>query len=361
VNPLIDRLAAYSWRLIAIGIVGYALLLLVSRLRVVVAPVVVALFLARGLEPVASRLRRLRLGRGLAAVASILLFFGLLAGLVALIAPPIADEADSIGPTLTEAVDDIEDWLVEDAPIEVSRAGIDRVRQQAADRFQEVVSSSSEDGAVLDSATIVAEVITGLLLGILLTFFMLRDGRRFVEWLARRWPEHRRPAVRRAADRAWTTLGGYLRGAAMLGIVESIAIGLALFFAGADLVVPVMILTFAAAFVPVVGAVAAGVVAVLVALVTAGLGAAVIVGIVALVVQQLDNDLLAPLIYGRALQLHPVVILLSVVAGSALVGIVGAVLAVPVVAVVVNVAKELRSEPGVAPVASSVPISGGEA
>jgi predicted PurR-regulated permease PerM len=138
-------------------------------------------------------------------------------------------------------------------------------------------------------------------------------------------------------------LGRYLRGAATLGVVEACAIGVALFVSGGRLVLPVMLLTFMAAFVPIVGAVVAGVTAVLVALVTGGVATAVIVAIVALVVQQLDNDVLAPWIYGRALALHPVVILVSVVAGGALFGIVGTLLAVPVVAVAVNVSKELAT------------------
>ena len=109
---------------------------------------------------------------------------------------------------------------------------------------------------------------------------------------------------------------------------------------GADLVVPVVVLTFAAAFVPFVGAIVAGVVATLVALATAGFGGAIIVAIVAVAVQQLDNDLLAPVVYGRALALHPLVVLFSIVAGGALIGFAGTVLAVPVTAVAVNVAAE---------------------
>jgi predicted PurR-regulated permease PerM len=131
----------------------------------------------------------------------------------------------------------------------------------------------------------------------------------------------------------------------MLGIVEATIIGLTLFLAGGELVGPVVIITFLGAFIPIIGAFLAAVIAVLVALVTGGVGTAVIVAIVAFVVQQLDNDLLAPLIYGRALSLHPVSVLLSVVAGGALFGFAGTVLAVPIVAVVVNVSKELRAAP----------------
>jgi predicted PurR-regulated permease PerM len=180
---------------------------------------------------------------------------------------------------------------------------------------------------------------------LLLTFFMLRDGARFATSMINRARPASQPKLRRAAERSWAALGGYLRGAAILGTVEAVIIGLTLLLAGGELVVPVMIITFLGAFIPIIGAFVAGVIAVLVALVTGGVGTAVIVAIVAFVVQQLDNDLLAPWIYGRALSLHPVAVLLSVVAGGALFGFAGTILAVPVVAVVVSVWKELRSGP----------------
>jgi predicted PurR-regulated permease PerM len=123
-----------------------------------------------------------------------------------------------------------------------------------------------------------------------------------------------------------------------------VLIGITSLLVGADLVAPVMLITFLAAFVPIVGAVVAGIIAVLVALVTAGTVPAVVVAIVAIVVQQLDNDLLAPVIYGRALQLHPLVVLLGIAAGGALFGFVGTIFAVPVLAVVLNAVDEVRGD-----------------
>jgi predicted PurR-regulated permease PerM len=323
--------------LIVIGIVVLACLWILRQARVVFFPIVIAVFLARVLSPVSSGLRRHRWRAGLAVVASMVGFFIVLGALLALAISSFADEMESIGPTLTEAADDIEDWLVNDSPIEVSREGIDRFRERAADEFDTLTRSS--DGEITDQATLVAELFTGVVLAFVLTFFMLRDGDRLVGWVCRR-AQRNRVAVRRSLDAAWSTLGGYLRGAAVLGFVESVLIGATLLIAGGRLVAPVMVITFLGAFVPIAGAVIAGVVAVLVALVTGGTGTAVAVAGVALVVHQLDNDVLAPMIYGRALSLHPVIVLLSVVAGGALFGLAGTVLAVPVVAVVVNSARE---------------------
>jgi predicted PurR-regulated permease PerM len=282
-------------------------------------------------------LRRNRWRAGLAAATALVTFFAACIAFTAVVVGSFADEADSIRPTLTQAVDDVEEWLVTDSPVRVSRDAIDRLRERSADEFDRLTRAS--DGTLTDHATLVAELLTGTLLAVILTFFMLRDGPRFTEWLTR-LPRDDRVAFRRSLDAAWATLGGYLRGAAILGVVESIVIGVTLLACGGSLVAPVMAITFVGAFIPLAGAVVAGLIAVLVALVTAGTGAAIIVAIVALVVQQLDNDVLAPLVYGRVLSLHPVIVLLSVVAGGALFGITGSVLAVPVVAVAISAARE---------------------
>ena len=319
-------------------------------------PATVAVFLTRLLTPISDRLRG-RLRPWLAAGVAMLVLLGAITGISIVVGRPIAQEAATLPGTITEALDDIERWLVEDSPFDVSREAIDRFRTRTADRFRELLLTSG--GRVVDGATLAAEIVAGLFLSILFTFFMLRDGPRFARWLRSRLRPEQRDRAQRAAGRGWSTLGGYLRGAALLGIIESIAIGLALLVSGASLVVPVMVLTFVAAFVPIIGAVFAGVMAVLVALVTGGVVSAAIVGVVAIAVQQLDNDILAPWVYGRSLALHPVVILVSVVGGGALFGIAGTLLAVPVVAVAISVVKELESRPAAAAVLEDPSDAGG--
>ena len=339
----LERAAAYAWRLIVIGIVALAGLWLIREARVVFFPIVVAVFITRALSPISGWLHRHRWRPALAALVSMVGFFVVLGGVLTIVGNAVADEADSIRPTLVQAVDDIEDWLVDDSPFNISRNTVDSVRERVSTEFDRFVSSS--DGAIADRATLVAEVFTGFLLAIILTFFMLRDGQRLAEWVASRGKGDRPDRIRRSLDSAWAALAGYLRGASLLGIVEATIIGLTLWIVGGSLIAPVMVFTVLGAFIPIVGATLAGVVAVLVALVTAGTGPAVVVAIVVLIVQQLDNDLLAPIIYGRALSLHPVAILISVVAGGALLGLTGTILAVPVVAVVFNAVREYRKSP----------------
>jgi putative heme transporter len=344
VHPTLVRLAGYGWRLLVLAAVVVGVVWLIGRLRVVVFPVILAVFVARALRPVAGRLVARGWRPGLAAATTMIGALVVVAAVAAVIVPAVAREFDNLGPTLTEAVDDVETWLVEDSPFDVDRQDVERWRRQIRNAADSAVESNT--GLVVKGATIAVEIVVGLLLSVIVTFFFLKDGPRFRNEALKLFRRERRPKIERMIDRAWETLGGYLRGAAILGVVEATLIGLALLLTGSSLVIPMMVLTFAAAFVPFVGAIVSSVTAILVALATAGPVAALIVAAVAIVVQQLDNDVLAPWVYGRALSLHPLVVLLSIVAGGALFGIAGTVLAVPVTAVAVNVFRERDSSAG---------------
>ncbi len=341
VHPLVNRLAAYGWRIIVIAIVVVGLVWLIGRLRIVVAASLVALMVSRGLIAPVNWLGRRGFPPAAAALTAMVGLLLLLTGLGVTIGATAANEFDEVGPAIESALDDIEDWIVEEAPVEVSRAEVDELRDDARDRAEEVVRASS--GQIVSGARLLFEVVAGFLLAVITTFFFLKDGARLGEKALQRFPAQRHEELAALGSRAWTTLGGYLRGAALLGVVEALAIGITLLLVGAKLVAPVMVVTALGAFVPIVGAVLAGVIAFLVTLATAGLGPAMIVAVVAFVVQQLDNDLLAPVIYGRALQLHPLVILFSITSGAALFGAAGAIVAVPLAAVALNVASEYRS------------------
>lgn len=341
VNQTVDRLAAYSWRILVIAAVVAGILWMVGQIWVAFLPVMVALFLVRVLAEPNAWLRRRRLPPSLAASVSLIGFLVLLGGLGTGIAVAVSHEFEGLGPTVSRAVDDLERWLVEDSPFDVSPEDLDQFRKEAGERLGDTLRASG--GRLAEGATVAAEVVLGLVLGLIVTFFALKDGDEFLQWARRRFPDHHHELIGRLAARSWRTLGGFLRGAALLGFVEGIAIGVTLALVGAELAIPMALITFLAAFLPVVGAIVAGVLAVLVALATAGGAAAVIVAVVALVVQQLDNDVLAPVVYGRALELHPVVVLLAILAGGSAFGLVGSFLAVPVVAVAVNAAAEAQA------------------
>ena len=311
-----------------------AALLVAGRLRVVLLPVAVALLVAAPLRPIAQRLERV-VGRSAAAIVPVVGLVVLVVGTIGLAGNAVANDADELRAAFSEGVDDIEAWLAD--------RGIDR--DQIADVRSQVGGNGSGllSGAA-SGAVIVGESVAGLILAVILAIFILRDSDEAVEALARRSPPRRAARIRLGAAASWKALRRYLLGAAILGAVESVIIGTTVALVGSPLAVPVAAFTFLAAFVPIVGAIVAAVVAVLAALVSGGPTAALIVGAVALVVQQLDGDLLAPLVYGRATKLHPAAVLLAITTGTAVAGLPGAVLAVPLLTVAVAVRRATGDE-----------------
>jgi putative heme transporter len=320
-----------AWRLLVVAGAILAVLLLLARLQLVFVPIFIALLITCALAPPTRWLERRNVPTAVASALVFLIAFGIVAGVIAAIVPSIIDEFKNLGPTLTEAGNDVEDWLV-DGPLDLKRSEVTDYRDDLGNRISGFAGGSS--GGLISGARTVLELMAGAVLSLVLSFFFVKDARVFQRWGLSKVPVVHRDFVREAAEKAWRTLGNYLVGAAAIGLVEAVVIGLAVALAGGSLVVPVMVLTFAAAFFPIVGAIVAGAVAVLVTFVSSGLTPALIVLVIVVLVQQFDTDLLAPLIYGRAVRLHPVVVLVALTAGGTIAGIVGAFVAVPITAVV---------------------------
>ncbi|HZA81013.1 MAG TPA: AI-2E family transporter [Actinomycetes bacterium] len=342
VPPALRRLAAWSWRLLVILTAAGLLLYLLILLKVIVVPVIVALFLATLLVPMVSWLER-RGWRHLLAVLAV--FLGTLLALAAIVAgfiPLIGNELDDLRRRADEGVQEVQRFIAS-RPFGLTEEDINRFLEQARERFTE--NSTGLTRSAVAGVTLVGEVITGLILALFLTFFFVKDSERFTRWILDFVGPARAGHLREVGRRSATAVSGYLRGQATVGLVDGVFIGIGLAIVGVPLVVPLAFLTFVAAFLPLVGAVVAGALAALVALVTKGLTAALIVVGITLLVQQLEGHLLAPLLLGRAVALHPVVIILALAAGSILGGIIGAFLAVPIAAVLTAVGTYLRGEP----------------
>lgn len=339
VPSFLARAAAISWRFIVVVVAAAIVIAVLVRLRVVVLPVVVALFIATLLTPISDKLRSWGLRPALAAwatMASALLVFVAVTTFIVLEA---IDESEMLTEDLSEATDEIENWLV-DGPLGLER---DQVRD-LRERLSGAVSDNSESltaGAVR-FGSIALEVVTGAVLALVLLFFVLKDGHRAGAAVETMVGAERGDDLRELGVKAWHTMSGYLRGVAITGVVNAVIIGIGLALLGVPLVVPLMLVTFAGAFIPLVGATAAGVLAAMVALVSGGPGTALAVGALVLVVQQVEGDVLAPLVLGRAVRLHAVTILLSLTAGSIVAGIIGAFLAVPIAALVKTVVEHYR-------------------
>ncbi|HEV8053403.1 MAG TPA: AI-2E family transporter [Candidatus Limnocylindrales bacterium] len=331
-----------SWRLLAVTAAVLAVLYLLAVLRVVVLPVIVALLATTLLLPPVRALKR----RGLppaAAVAVVMVGAALLlAAVIAAIAPSIAGQADELGTGVQDGIRQVGDVLA-DRPFNLSEQEIrDRI-DEGIDRLRE--NSGPVTEGVQTGAVLLGEIITGLILTVLLTFFFLKDGEGMWRWITDFAGPDRRRTWDEVGARVFTALGGYVRGIALVGLVDAALIGIALLVIGVPLVVPLMVLTFIAAFLPLIGAFLAGLAAVLIALVFNGLVAALLVLGVIVLVQQIEGHLLYPLLMGRAVHLHPAVIIIALGIGGILAGIVGVFLAVPVAGVISVILSHARREP----------------
>lgn len=322
--------------LVAAAVYGVVYVLVV--LRLVVLPVIGALMVATILEPVSRRLRR-RLPDALAAGLPMLVAALVVLGIIGGIVPVVSAEVGTLGVSARTGLDQVIGWLTT-GPLGLTQVQIDQTIQRAIDQVG--ARGDLVAGGVVTGARLVGELITGILLAVVVLFFMLKDGERIWSWVVGLFPERGHRDVREIGDRAWTALSGYVRGVAVVAIIDAVLIGVALLVIGVPLVVPLMVLTFFGAFIPLAGAVIAGAVAALVALVTKGVVAALLVVAAITIVQQLEGDLVYPLVVGRAIQLHALAILLVVTAGFIVAGIVGAVLSVPLAASVWAAVSYLR-------------------
>lgn len=328
VSPLpgwLRRLVAYGLAVIVLSAVAWLLVMALLRVGLVAFAVLVALLLAALVAPLALWLRRW-MPRSLAALISVLVLVGVPAGVGYLIYSRVMMQVQNIGPAVTEGIDRIRDWLV-NGPLNVDPQRIDNLRTQAFDAAQQVLPSP------LAGTTTAISVLTGLLLVVFAVFFLLKDGDTMWRWALGWVSRDHRERVDGAGCIAWTTLTAYVRGTALVALGDAIGIGIGLLVLGVPLWLSLTLLTFLGAFVPIIGATVAGAVAVLVTLFTNGPTDAVIVLGIVLLVQQLEGNVLQPLIMSGIVKLHPLVVVGAVTAGTLLLGIVGALLAVPIVAV----------------------------
>ncbi|MFH8485134.1 AI-2E family transporter [Streptomyces longisporoflavus] len=335
------RSARVSLEVLLILVAAAAALWILGRMWSVLWPLVVALLLTTLTWPPARFLRRRGWAPALAASVVTVLFLVVAAGVVALIAVPVASESGELTDGVTEGIEKLREWAA-GPPFNIDDAEISGGIDSATERIKDSVGSM-----VTTLFTGVSTVLNGLVTAILalfLMFFFLKDGPRFLPWLARQLPGRLATDIPVVAARSWDALGAFVRSQAFVGLLDAIFIGLGLWIVGVPLVLPLAVLTFVSAFVPIVGAVFAGLVAVLIALVSNGLTDALIVLAIILVVQQLEGNVFQPIIQSRGLGLHAAVVLLAVTLGANLAGVVGSLLAVPVAGLIAVIWNYLREQ-----------------
>lgn len=320
--------ASWAWRFVVVLAAAAALVWLIARLRVVVIPLLIAGLLAALLVPVVDVLDRV-MPRLLAVWITMLGLVGGIVGLGYLLRGPVTSAVGDLRDQWRTALEDVESWIV-DGPFGVGRERVDQISDDIGDAAARYASGLFDEPA--DVARMATDVVTGVLLAIVLTFFLVKDGRPMWTWLLHRLHPARRATVDAAGAAAFKAVQGWIRGVAITGVVDGFLIGLALVILGVPGAVPLAVITFFAAFIPIVGATLAGALATAVALTTEGVGTAVVVALVVLVVQQVEGDVLLPVVMYRQVALHPVVVLVALAVGAAVAGIVGAIVAVPVTA-----------------------------
>ncbi|MEU1124396.1 AI-2E family transporter [Streptomyces sp. NPDC005899] len=333
--------ARVSGEMLLVLVLAAVALWLVGRMWSVVWPLIVGLLLTTLTWPLTRFLRRHGWSPALAASAVTVLFLVVAAGVVALIAVPVASQSGELADGVVEGIQRLREWA-SGPPLNIGDAQITHAFDAATSRVQDSAGSVVST-AVTGLSTVLDGVVTTVL-AVFLMFFFLKDGTRFLPWLERQLPGRLSTDIPTVAARGWNTLGEFVRSQAYVGLLDAVLIGLGLWIVGVPLVLPLSVLTFVAAFVPIVGALFAGFVAVLIALVSNGLTDALIVLAIIIVVQQLEGNVFQPMIQSRGLGLHAAVVLLAVTLGGSLAGIVGSLLAVPVAALIAVVWNYLREQ-----------------
>jgi predicted PurR-regulated permease PerM len=340
--PGVRTAGAWAWRFILFVVAAYLLLRLVSLLSVVIVPVAVAILLAALFQPASAALVRRGVKRSLA--AGLVLVGGLIVvfGGLGLIVRTFISQLDTLSARVTEGVEEVQTWLSR-GPLHLTDAQLSQYVDQA--RNAVTANQGAVTSGAINTATTLGEVVTGFFLVLFTLFFFLRDGAQIWSFLCRLLPREAQVPTARAGHYSWHTLVSYVHATLLVAFVDAAGIGIGLAVLRVPLALPLAALVFLGAFIPVIGAALTGTVAVLVALVANGPVTAVIVLVIVIAVQQLEGHVLQPLIMGRAVALHPLAVILAIAGGIVTAGIVGGLIAVPLLAVLNTAIRYLVRHP----------------
>ncbi len=331
--------AHIGWRFLVLAAALVVLLLLLNFFKVLVVPLLVAVLLTALMLPLVELLVRLKVPRGLAVTISVLLGMGVVGGLFTLVGTQLADGLADLSDQARQAYDSARNWL-SDGPLGLSSA-------QIGSLFQEARSGLAPGGEEVAAQALVitataGEIITGAFLAIFSLIFLLLEGDRIWRWMVQLLPGNVREPVDEAGREGWKTLTSYVRATIGVASIDAVGIGTGAALLGVPLALPLAVLVFLGAFVPIVGALVSGAVAVVVALLALGPIQALLMLAVVIGVQQVEAHLLQPLLLGRAVSVHPLAVVLAIGAGLITAGVAGALFSVPLVAFLNTAVHSLR-------------------
>jgi predicted PurR-regulated permease PerM len=322
--------AALSWRFMVVIAALYVLIWLAGYFSHLVVPIAIALLLAALMAPGVERLVMWGVPRGLSAMLVMIAGIAVVGGLLTFVIIQFINGLPDLQQQVSESLNQIQDWL-KNGPLHLRDEQITNFVDNVVKTIQENQSAITE-GAIT-TATTIGEILTGLLLTVFVLIFFLYDGAGIWTFVTRGVPERVRNRVDVAGRRGFGALVSYVRATAAVALVDAVGIGVGLAVVGVPLVIPLSALVFLSAFVPIIGAVLAGTVAVLITLVANGFIQALIVLAIVVGVMQLESHVLQPWLLGRAVRLHPLAVVLAIAAGLIAAGIAGALLSVPLLAI----------------------------
>lgn len=342
VNPRLRQASDYAWRLLLLGGAGYVAFLVALRFELIFIALFIALILTSLMRPPVHILSKV-MPRPLALVVTALAGIGLIGGMFWQVGNSVANESNNLGTEFRGGVDQIEKWL-ERKPFNVNPSTLSNLQGKLTSYLS--AHRTTLINQALNGASRIVDVLAVLALAVFCAIFFTNSGDRMWGWFQNQLPVAARPTWRRCGHTAWHTFAGYTRGVILVSAANAIMVGVALKLLGVPLVLPLTILEFVASFIPLAGSPIAMAVATVVALASKGVTTAVIVLVLIVVFGQIEGHVLQPFVMGWAVRLHPVAVAVSVIAGTISAGLLGAVVAVPIVSITWAVIRELRVEAG---------------
>ncbi|WP_068002522.1 AI-2E family transporter [Nocardia pseudobrasiliensis] len=341
VHPLVREAAEWCWRLLIILVAVLAVAYLAHKLTTVVIPLAIGLLAAALLSPLVDWMQRVGLPRGLGVVVALMGSLGLVAGIFTFVIEQAVTGVPQLTDEFKTSIHQIQDWLI-NGPLHLSN---DQIRD-AGNKVIKAIESNQDSltNGALTTAAAIGEFFTGAFLTLFILIFFLYGGDHIWEFLTRIVPTPQRDRVRTAGRLAFGTLISFVRGTVMVAAVDAIGIGAGLAILNVPLALPLASLVFIGAFIPIVGSVLAGSIAVFLALMTKGWVTALIVLGITIAVMQLEGHVLQPLVLGRAVDIHPLAVVLAITTGVVLAGIPGGLLAVPFVAMLNTAIRSLLAD-----------------
>lgn len=341
VHPGVRVAAAWTWRLLIIGAGLFVLGKVFLHFEELLVPVAIATLVSALLQPMVGWLERRRIPRSIGVLLTVVLALAIVAAGLTFVVQQLIDGIPRMSGDIADSVSKLRTWL-ENGPVGLDS---DSIRQGSNDiiSWLQRHEATIATGAI-DTATVVTKLATAALLTIFLLIFFLYDGRRIWQFVTRIVPRLHRDHVRDAGEAGFHTLQSYVRATVLVALIDAIGIGIGLAILRVPMVLPLMALIFLGAFIPIVGSVAAGSIAVLIALATQGWVTALLVVVVLVVVMQVESHVLQPFLMGRSVKLHPVAVILVIAAGVMFAGIVGGLLAVPILAFVNTAVGHARAD-----------------